>query len=135
MRYGKPLMLIGALAIVASTAVFELATFSRSSEAYRYIPVSLITGLVGLVVWFAGCAMISRATSARRLLIAGAAILVGLPACLALLDAISPALMNVHIGMGGFLAPVVASLFGALIFILVGLGRLVADWRRSTASR
>ena len=128
-------MLIGALAIVVSTAVFELETFSESTESYRFIPDALDTGLVGLLVWVVGCALICRATSARNLLIAGAAILVGLPTCLALLDAINPALLNVHIGMGGFLAPVVASLLGALMFILVGLGRLVAGWRRSAASR
>jgi hypothetical protein len=135
MSYGKPLLVIGALTIIASSAVFESATFSESIEAYRYIPIALVTGIVGLVVWLAGCAVICRATSARRLLVAGAAILIALPVWLALLDAISPALLNVHVGMGGFLAPVVASLVGALMFILVGLGRFLVDRRRSAASR
>jgi hypothetical protein len=127
MNYGKPAMLIGALTILASTIAFEWATFSEARRAYEVPPIALIAGLVGLVIWLTGCVMICRTVSAQSLFGSGAAMLFILFFGGSLLDHLSPALTNVHIGMGGLIAPMAACFLGGLMFILAGIVRLGAN--------
>jgi hypothetical protein len=126
MNYGKPWMLVGALTIIASTFAFEWAAFSESTSAYQVAPAALIAGLLGLVIWLTGCVMICRTLSAPSLFGLGAAFLVFLFLGGSMLDHFSPALTNVHIGMGGLMAPMAGCFLGGLMFILVGIVRLGA---------
>ena len=120
-------MLFGAPTILAGTAAFEWATFSESTDADQVVPIALIAGLVGLVIWLAGCVMICRTASAPTLFGGGAMMLFLLFFGGSLLDHFSPAATNVHLGMGGLLAPMAACFLGGLAFILVGIVRLGAD--------
>ena len=127
MNYGKPAMLVGALTILASTLTFEWAAFSRATFADQVPPIALIGGLIGLVVWLAGCVMICRTLSAPALFGSGATMLFFLFFGGALLDHFSPDLTNVHGGFGGLMAPMSACFLGGVMFILVCIVRLRAN--------
>ncbi len=120
-------MLIGALTILASTIVFEWAAFSEATFSDQVPPIALVAGLVGLVIWVTGCVMICRTGSAPSLFGGGAAMLLFLFLGGSLLDHFSPALTNVHIGMGGLMAPMAACFLGGVMFILAGIVRLGAN--------
>ncbi|MGD0908024.1 MAG: hypothetical protein ABSA96_10615 [Candidatus Acidiferrales bacterium] len=127
MNYGKHAMLLGGLTILGSALAFEWATFSRAIKSYEVVPIALIAGLAGLVVWLAGCVMICRTASAPSLFGGGVMMLFFLFFGGVLLDHISPALTNVHLGMGGIMAPMAACFLGGVMFILVGIVRLGAN--------
>jgi hypothetical protein len=127
MKYGKPAMVIGALTILVSTLSFEWFTFSKTVLADQASPDDLIVGLIGLVIWLAGCVMICRTVSAPALFASGAALLFFLFFGGALLDHFSPDLTNIHIGMVGLMAPMAACFLGGVMFILVAIVRLVAN--------
>jgi hypothetical protein len=127
MSQGKLLLWIGGAALAASTAAFEFATFSSleySSIGYQMPPIALIVGAAGVVAVLAGCIMICRETEGQKLLVGGLFILGAAFLSVSMLDRISPALFNVHIGGGGFIAPMVASVLVGLICIVAGLVRL-----------
>lgn len=124
MNYGKPAMLAGALTILASTAAFEWATFSEATIADQVPFIALIAGLIGLVIWLTGCVMICRTQSASTLFGSGVGMLFLLFFGGSLLDHVSPAVTNVHMGMGGLMAPMAACFLGGVMFILVGIVRL-----------
>jgi len=127
MNYGKQAMLAGGLTILGSAVAFEWATFSRAVKSYEVVPIALIVGLAGLIVWLAGCVTICRKASAPSLFGGGAMMLFFLFVGGSLLDHISPALTNVHLGMGGIMAPMAACFLGGVMFILVGIVRLGAN--------
>jgi hypothetical protein len=127
MSKGKLLLWLGGAALAASTAAFELATFSPleySSIGYQLPPIALMVGAAGLFVTVAGCIMICREMEGQKLLVAGLFVLGAAFFGVSMLDRISPALFNVHIGGGGFIAPMVASVLVGLICIVAGLARL-----------
>jgi hypothetical protein len=127
MSNGKLLLWLGGAALVASTAAFEFATFSSlrySRIGYQMPPIALIAGAVGLFAVVAGCIMICRETEGRKLLVAGLFVLGAAFFSGSMLDRISPAVLNVHIGGGGFIAPMVASVLVGLICIVAGFARL-----------
>jgi hypothetical protein len=126
MNYGKPAMLVGALTILASTLAFEWAAFSEAKIADQVAPIALIAGLLGLAIWLTGCVKICRTLSAPSLFGFGVAMLIVLFLGGSLLDHLSPAVTNVHIGMGGLMAPMAACFLGGLMFILLGIVRLGA---------
>ena len=127
MNYGKQAMLAGGLTILGSAVAFEWATFSRAVKSYEVVPIALIVGLAGLIVWLVGCVTICRKASAPSLFGGGAMMLFFLFVGGSLLDHISPALTNVHLGMGGIMAPMAACFLGGVMFILVGIVRLGAN--------
>ncbi len=120
-------MLVGGLTILGGALAFEWAMFSRSVKSYEVVPIALIAGLVGLVIWLAGCVMICRTASAPSLFAGGVIMLFFLLLGGALLDRISPAITNVHGGMGGIMAPMAACFLGGVMLILVGIVRLGAN--------
>ena len=108
MSNGKLLLWLGGAVLAASTAAFEIATFSSlqySSLGYQIPPIALIVGTAGLFAVVAGCIMVSRETEGRRLLVTRLFVLGAAFLSVTILDHVSPELFNVHIGGGGFIAP------------------------------
>jgi hypothetical protein len=128
MSNGKVLLWLGGAALAASTAAFETATFSSLryfSIGSEIPPVALLVGAVGLFAAVAGGIMVSRETEGQKLLVAGLFVLGAAFLSVSILNHISPDLFNVHIGAGGFIAPMVASLLVGLICIVAGIARLL----------
>jgi hypothetical protein len=124
MNPAKSAMLAGALTILAGTLAFEWATFSQSAIADKIPAATLIAGLVGLIIWLAGCVMMCRKASAATLFGSGAAMLVFLFVGGAMLERLWPSVTNAPGRMGGLLAPMAASFIGGMMLILVGIFRL-----------
>ena len=120
-------MIVGAMTILASTAAFDWATFSRGIFADQVAPIALVAGLVGLIIWLTGCVMICRKLSAPALFGCGVALLLFLFIGGTLLERVSPALVSVHTGMPGIFAPMAGCFLGGMMFILVGIFRLAVN--------
>jgi hypothetical protein len=127
MDYGKSVMIAGAMIILASSVAFDWAAFSRETIADQVAPIALVAGLVGLIIWLTGCVMICRKLSAPALFGGGVAMLIFLFFGGTLLEHISPALVNVHIGLPGIMAPMAGCFIGGIMFILVGMFRLAVN--------
>ena len=127
MGNGKLLLWLGGAALVASTAAFEIATFSSlqySSFGTPIPPVALIVGVAGLFAAVTGCVMVSREAEGKKLLVTGVFLLGAAFLSVTILDHVSPELFNVHIGAGGFIAPMAASVLVGLICVVAGIARL-----------
>ena len=130
MKFGNLLILAGALTILAGTAGFEIATFTSlrySALGYEIPPLALLASAIGLLVWLAGCILVCRRVAGPTLFGMGVILLFLLFVGGSLLDRFAPGVTNVHIGMGGILAPVAACFLGGVMLILVGIVRLDAN--------
>jgi len=127
MSKGKLLLLIGGVAIVGSTLAFELTLFSPlqvSPLSYQIPPFALLFGFAGLLIVLVGCIMVCREAEGRDLLVAGMSILGAVFLGVPILDHLSPALFNVHLGFGGFVAPIAASVLCGIICMVAGIARM-----------
>jgi len=127
MSLGKLLLWFGGSALVTSTAAFEIATFTNlrnSSYGYQIPPIALLAGLAGLFAAVAGCILVSLKTEGRKLVVAGLAIPGVVFLIVSILNHFNPELFNMHIGFGGFVAPMATSVLIGLICLVMGIIRL-----------
>jgi len=68
--------------------------------------------------------MVSREAEGKKLLVTGVFLLGAAFLSVTILDHVSPELFNVHIGAGGFIAPMAASVLVGLICVVAGIARL-----------